>query len=257
MMESIAQGRKGHAKAQKSVLQHIVLCLLLLSATIGMLWAQNTNDATQLFYTLRSRMTSVKDYVADVRMKIDIAFMRVPLLAGKLYYKAPGKLKLERNGGISVLPRKSVSLSVDKMMPTGGVTVIDAGHEQIGNISSRVIKVIPEGESDIILAKVWVDESRMLALRTETTTRDQGTVRMELSYSQYAHLALPDKIVFVMDVKEYKLPRGVTMDYDEGVKQPEKSPAGNLPRKGRIEIRYLSYRVNVGLGDEIFKETAK
>ena len=133
---------------------------------------------------------------------IPCAAVCVPLLAGKLYYKAPGKLKLERNGGISVLPRKSISLSVDKMMPAGAATVIDAGREQIGGIPVRVIKIIPEGEGDIILAKVWVDEARMLALRTETTTRESGTVRMELSYDKYAGLALPDKIIFVMDVKQ-------------------------------------------------------
>lgn len=233
-----------------------ILFMLLFTALPGHGQAQQ-KDAAGLFYALRDRMTSVKDYVADVRLKIDVAFMRVPLLAGKLYYKAPGKLKLERNGGISVMPRKSISLSIDQMMPTGSVTVIDAGKEKFGDQTVRVIKVIPEGKSDIILAKVWVDESRMLALRTETTTRDQGTVRTELSYGKYAHLALPDRIVFVMDVKEYKLPKGVTMDYDEGGTPPAQSPAGKLPKKGRIEIRYLSYKVNVGLKDELFREQAE
>lgn len=247
VLSSIGRRYIGHLR--------IVAVMLMIQGALSIpVRAQTPADATQLFYALRTRMTSVKDYVADVRMKIDVAFMRVPLLAGKLYFKAPGKLKLERNGGISVLPRKSVSLSVDQMMPTGGVTVIDAGREQIGTINTRIIKVIPEGESDIVLTKVWVDEVRMLALRTETTTRDQGTVRMELDYGKYVTQALPDKVVFVMDMKEYKLPKGVTMDYDEGT-QPAKSPAGSLPKKGRIEIRYLSYTVNTGLSDAIFKET--
>jgi hypothetical protein len=231
----------------------IIMLVMLLCGSRVPVRAQAT-DATQLFYALRSRMTSVNDYIADVRLKIDVAFMRVPLLAGKLYYKAPGKLKLERNGGISIMPRKSISLSIDKMMPTGGVTVIDAGRERLGSISVRVIKVIPEGESDIILTKVWVDETRMLALQTETTTRDQGTVRMELSYDKYARLALPDKVIFLMDVKEYKLPKGVTMDYDEGKKPSNMPVGGSVPKKGRIEIRYLSYQVNVGMSDDVFRE---
>ena len=231
----------------------LVLLLILVTARAFQSNAQ-TQDATKLFYALRSRMLSVNDYVADVRMKIDVSFMRVPLLAGKLYYKAPGKLKLERAGGISILPRKSISLSVDKMMPSGGVTVIDAGRATIVSIPVRILIVIPETESDIVLTKVWVDEKRMLALRTETTTRDNGTVRMELSYDKYAAQALPDKVVFVMDVKEYKLPKGVTMDYDEGNAPVQKSDAPKLPKKGRIEISYLSYKINVGLSDEVFVE---
>jgi outer membrane lipoprotein-sorting protein len=229
-----------------------LLCLLTFASAAG---AQTANtDATKLFYALRDRMFAVKDYIADVRMKIDVSFMRVPLLTGKLFYKAPGRLKLERSGGISILPRKSITLSVDKMVPSGSVTVIDAGSETIGDIPVRVIKVIPEGESDIVLAKVWIDEARMLALRTETTTRDNGTARMELSYDRYAAQALPDRVVFIMDVKDYKLPKGVTMDYDEGSAPVQKKDNPRLPKKGRIEIRYLSYQVNVGLSDDVFKE---
>lgn len=230
----------------------VLICVLGLASSVA---AQTSNgDVTKLFYSLRSRMFAVKDYVADVRMKIDVSFMRVPMLAGKLFYKAPGKLKLERGGGISILPKKSITLSIDKMMPYGNVTVIDAGRETIGAIPVHVIKVIPEGESDIVLAKVWVDESRMLALRTETTTRDNGTARMELSYGKYAAQALPDKVVFIMDVKEYKLPKGVTMDYDEGNAPAPKNTNPKLPRKGRIEIRYLDYQINIGLSDDVFEE---
>lgn len=241
----------------KKLIFRAAILILVLIAISPIKIAAQVVDASKLFYALRSRMLSVNDYTADVRMKIDVNFMRVPLLAGKLYYKAPGKMKLERAGGISILPRKSITLSVDKMMPSGGVTVIDAGKESVDNIPVRVIKVIPEAESDIVLAKVWVDEARMLALRTETTTRDNGTVRMELTYNRYAAQALPDKVVFVMDVKEYKLPKGVTMDYDEGNAPVEKSGGAKPPKKGRIEIRYLSYQINTGLKDEIFVEKNK
>ncbi len=256
-------GRKGRSMARGSEYiscgklraraPFIAICLLaaFVFGTIRQSTAQRA-DATLLFYRLRDRMTAVKDYVADVRMKVDVGFMRVPLLAGKLYYKAPGKLKLERAGGISVMPKKSISLSIDKMMPMGTVTVIDAGTEVVEGTATRIFKVIPEGESDIVLAKVWVDERRMLAMRTETTTRDQGTVVMNLYYGKFVAQALPDRIVFIMDVKEYKLPKGVTMDYDEGTAPTKTAKA--LPKKGRIEIRYLDYRINTGLSDAVFAE---
>lgn len=228
----------------------LLLALLIASAVQAQ---APKREATQVFYQLRERMNSVQDYVADVRMKIDVRFMRVPLLAGKLYFKSPGKLRLERNGGISVMPRKSINLSVDKMMPTGSVTVIDAGSDVISGTPVRILKVIPDTEGDIVLTKVWVDETRMLALRTETTTRESGTVQTELTYGKYEKQALPDRIVFIMDVKEYKLPKGVTMDYDEGTQAPPAKNGAQLPKKGRIEIRYLSYKINTGLSDALFK----
>jgi len=232
--------------------KRIVWTLLLFCISTTVTQAQQKLEPGPLFYQIRDKLSKVQDYVADVRMKIDVSFMRVPLLTGTLYYKAPGKLKLERNGGISVMPQKSISLSIDKMMPSGNVTVLDAGTEQLGNIKARILKVIPDGETDIVLAKIWVDETRMLALQTETTTRDQGTIRTELSYGKYADLALPDRIVFIMDLKEYKLPKGVTMDYDDGAQTALPNALKSVAKKGRIEIRYLNYKVNVGLSNSIF-----
>ena len=81
----------------------------------------------------------------------------------------------------------------------------------------RVIKVVPENDqTDIVLTKIWVDEERLLALRTETTTRENGTISMDLSFGKYVQYALPDHVVFYVNVKEFKVPKGVTMDYDAG-----------------------------------------
>jgi outer membrane lipoprotein-sorting protein len=216
-----------------------------------------SQDAQQLFYKMRSRFDAVKDYVADVKMKIDVSYMRVPLLSGKLYFKSPDKLKLERNGGISILPRKSISLTVNNLIPSGDVTVIDAGYEMIGDVKTHVIKVVPDNEqTDIVLTRVWVDEQRLLALRTETTTRDNGTIKMDLEFGRYVDLALPDRVTFFVDVKDYKLPKGVTMDYDNS-EMTLKKETGGKPKKGRIQITYLNYRINTGLADALFLEKKK
>ncbi len=217
--------------------------------------AQNNAAANALFNTIRQKLTLVNDYVADVRMKVDVSFMRVPLLAGKLYYKAPDKLKLERNGGISIMPKKSISMTLGNLIPSGNVTVIDAGDDMVDGHKTKIIQVIPQGETDIVLTKIWVDIARGLALRTETTTRENGTVLMNLEFAKYANLALPDRVVFVLDIKDYKLPKGVTMDYDDGTQEMVARAKKLKMKKGRIEIRYLSYKINTGFSDSIFKES--
>lgn len=223
----------------------------------GVLHAQTAPTAEALFNTIRQKLTLVNDYIADVRMKVDVSFMRVPLLAGKLYFKAPDKLKLERNGGISIMPKKSISMTLGNLIPAGSATVIDAGNDVINGQKVRIIQVVPQGETDIVLTKVWVDVARGLALRTETTTRENGTVRMELEFNKYASLALPDRVIFVLDIKDYKLPKGVTMDYDDGSQEMMAKAKKLRMKKGRIEIRYLSYAVNKGLSDAFFKEDKK
>jgi len=228
------------------------LVLVMMFCSLAANAQQDT--ATALFEKLRTRLDVIKDYVADVRIKIDVSFMKVPPLSGKLYFKAPDKMKLERNGGISILPKKNINLTLNSMFPMGGVTVIDAGTDVVNGKAVRIIKVVPEGESDIILTKIWVDEQRNLALRTETTTRDNGTVKMDLAFDKHIKQGLPDKVTVHLDVKEYKLPKGVTMDYDanERVRAADKGDKKN--KKGKIEINYINYEVNKGLPDKIFAE---
>ncbi len=211
------------------------------------------SDPEQLYYKLRDKVLLVKDYTADVKMKVDISYMRIPALRGKLYFKAPDKLRMERQGGISILPKKNVNLTLRNLIPGGKVTVIDAGMGTITGKAVRIIKVIPEDEqSGIVLTKIWVDETALLAMRTETTTQNEGTVIMDLEYGKYLNYALPDKVKITMDVKEYKLPKGVTMDYAEVAPAPKDAKVKE--RKGVIEISYLGYTINKGIDDAIFKK---
>lgn len=233
--------------------------ILLLTTALLLSFAGKAQeaDAEQLFYRLRDKVVSVKDYTAKVKMKIDISFMRVPPLNGTLYFKSPDKMRLERNGGISIMPKKSVNLTLNNLIPSGGATVIDAGTDEVDGRKVRVLKVVPNSDqTDIVLTKMWVDEERLLALKTETTTRDNGTVKMELEYGRYTDLALPDKVTFLLDVKEYKMPKGVTMDYDDGssATNVQKEQSKGKPRKGKIQIAYLDYKINTGLSDAIFAE---
>lgn len=226
-----------------------IICFVLTFDSFG-----QSTSAQQMFYELRQKLTRVKDYVAEVQMKIDVPFMKVPTLKGKLYFKFPDKMKLERNGGIAILPKKSISLTLNNLMPSGDATVIDVGVEQWKGRPARVLKVIPETESPIILAKIWVDVEQLLILKTETTTRESGTINMELVYGKFKNLNLPDQIEFIVDVKEFKVPKGVAMDYDAGEDVSVKKKKTNGNKKGSIKIIYLNYKINSGLSDKFFIE---
>ncbi len=234
----------------RKLLGILAVCLFVSIGTI------KASDADKLYYSLRTKVLSVKDYTADVRMKIDINRMRIPQLKGTLFFKSPDKMRLERHGGLSILPKKNINLTLSNLMPDGKVTVIDMGTSTIDGKKLRVLKVIPEDElSQIILAKIWIDEANMLILKTETTSRNDGTIAMDLSFGKYASYALPDRVIITMDVKDYKLPKGITLDYNDVPTPP--TPPGekkSKTQKGTIQISYLSYDINKGISDDKFKD---
>ena len=231
-------------------MRKILLLCIVLAGTLKV----KADDGTKLFYALRTKILTVKDYTADVKMKIDVSFMRVPQLRGTLYFKAPDKMRLERNGGLSMLPKKNINLTISNLIPSGNVTVIDMGPVTVKGKKLRLLKAIPEDDmANIILTKIWVDETNLVATRAETTTRNDGTVIMDLDFGHYTNYGLPDKVTIYMNVKDYKLPKGVTMDYNdetEATKAPKSASQG--PQKGTIEINYLKYAINTGLSDDKF-----
>lgn len=234
-------------------LRNLLLTILLLTAQC----ANAQQSPQQLYNAIREKFLRVKDYKADVRVKVDVNFLKMPPLNGIMYYKAPDKLRMDRRNGVSLMPRRSVNFSIANLVAGTNVDVLDGGIETTAGVPLRILRVIPRDPgSDIVLARLWVDEARMLVTRTESTTRDDGTVQTWLTYSNYTKDALPDKILFVLDVKDFKMPKGVTMDYEGSVpeEQPKNSKDKGKRKKGRIEVTYLRYTVNQGLSDAVFKE---
>jgi len=132
---------------------------------------------------------------------------------------------------------------------SGDFEIIDAGNE--ANTGFRILKLLPKDEkSEIVLSTLFIDEKTLLVRKAKNTTRDNGTYELEMTYGQQASYALPDKVIFSFNTKEYKLPKGVTFDYDVGTKD---KPDNNLKnKKGKIEITYTSYLINKGIDDKIF-----
>jgi len=169
-----------------------------------------------------------------------------------VYYKKPDKLKIINQSGISFIPKGSVNINLSNIfVNTTGFDIIDAGKEAGSGL--RVIKLLPKDENaEIVLSTLYIDEALSLIKKSKTTTRENGTYELEMVYGKYATYGLADKAIFSFNTKDYKLPKGVTFDYDDGNKKgPGKDPMKN--KKGKVEITYSEYNINKGVPDLIFQ----
>jgi outer membrane lipoprotein-sorting protein len=149
------------------------------------------------------------------------------------------------------VPKGAVSISLNNLLK-GNFTAIDAGAETIQNVKVKIIKLLPVDEnSDIVLSTLFIDENKLLIVKARTTTKENGTYEVEMNYGKYELFALPDKVLFTFNTKDYKLPKGITFDYDDGSKKKTENSVNN--NKGKVEINYSSYLINKGLPDSVFK----
>jgi hypothetical protein len=184
-----------------------------------------------------------------------VAFLKVPVAKVKIYFKKPNKLKLKSESGISFIPKGAVSINLNNLTGDNKFTVLDAGTEKLGGVLVRVAKLIPQDDnSDVVLSTVYIDETTYLIKKAKTTTKDNGTYELEMTYGEHAAFGLPSKIIFSFNAKDYKLPKGVTFDFDDG-KAPAAPKDPLKGKKGKAEIVFSNYIINKGVDDAVF--TAK
>ena len=209
--------------------------------------------AEELIKQVRAKLDKVNDYEARGKMKTNVVFIKAPIASVKIYFKKPNKLRINNEGGISFIPKGSVNININNIFVQGNTSydIIDVGKEDKTNL--RIIKLLPKDDNaDVVLSTLYIDETRALIKKSKTTTKDNGTYELEMTYGKYAEYGLADKIIFSFNTKDYKLPKGVTFDYDDGTKKKEdKDKIKN--RKGKVEISYSGYTINKGVPDSVFQ----
>lgn len=228
----------------------IPFLLLVLSTAI----TAAAQDVNVLLDKVKFNINKVNDYEASARMITNVSFLKVPDADVKVYFKKPNKLKIKNEKGISFVPKGTVSINLNNILSGGKYTAIDAGTDKLGGVTVRIIKLLPEDDNaDVVLSTVYVDEAALVIRKAKTTTRTNGSYQLDMSYGKYAPYGLPDKIIFTFDTKDYKLPKGVTFDFDDGT-QNNRSEAEKAKNKtGKAEITFSSYIVNKGVSEEVFK----
>ena len=215
-----------------------VLCFLVVS---------RTNAQTDpLIEKVSQKLALVNDYVAEGVMKTDVSFIKASLGKVKVYFKKPNLLKVKKEGGISLLPRGGVSLTINTLLNTKQYTAIPAGTQVINGKTLTVIKLIPnEDNLDWVISTLWIDPVDALVYKTATTTKESGSYEIVMQYGAFAKYGLASKIVFSFNTKDYKLPNGITLEF--GDEEPVSKQKALKNKKGTIEITYSNYTINKGI----------
>ena len=201
----------------------------------------------------KAKLDRVTSYQATGRMKTNVAFLKVPVATIALYFQKPNDLKIKSEKGISFIPKGAVNINMSNLGDTKDFTIIDAGTTTMGDKVLRIAKLLPIKEDDnpVILSTLYIDEAANLIAKAKTTTRDNGTYELFLTYGKYAEYALPDRIIFSFNTKDYKLPKGVTFDFETS-SDKEKAEKKMNRKKGVAEITLSNYVVNKGVPAGIF-----
>jgi hypothetical protein len=210
-----------------------------------------TKDPDIILNNVKEKFNKIKDYEVNVKIKVDVDFLKVPVSEAKIYFKQPDKIHFESEN-FALLPKEGVNFSPMAILK-GKYTAIYEREDTIEEIKTSVIKVIPLNESgNIILTTLWIDQSRDYIIKVESTTKINGTFSLELHYDNPVDdYPLPSSMIFTFNIDRTNIPRGMYGNMDDDKE--------NKPKKrrttGKVYINYSNYKVNKGIPDSIFEKT--
>lgn len=224
----------------------------LLLSCVGLttiIYGQGVKDILQ---KVKAKYDQVNDYTATGKLKTNVIFIKAPVATVRIYYKKPNQLKIKNENGISFIPKGSVNVNMNNVLGLNNYEAIDGGTEKISGTDCKVVKIFPlSDDENITRATLYIDEKQMLVLKSVISTKENGTYELLMTYKNFSNYGLPDKVELTFNTKEYRLPKGVTIDYDNGTGKEDAEKTKN--KKGRVEIIYSNYVINKGVPDSVFQ----
>lgn len=233
-------------------MKQIFISFLLLTGVL-----LKTNDLTatqtpnQVLNAVYQKLMKVNDYTVEANIRSDIPLIKIMPVNAKIYFKQKDKFKVDSKS-IAILPKQSFTDFSKILKDTLSYMAVFAGIEIINSAKTQIINLIPnEDTGDLILAKLWIDTEKNLTIKSQLTTRSNGTMLVQYFYNKVTEkYGLPDSMVFTVDVKKFKIPKAVAADLNKSSKPDNKND--NKNKKGQIYIRFKNYQINKGIDDKVF-----
>ncbi len=202
----------------------------------------DSQSADALMTSLRQKAFAIKKYEAKAKLKTDVAFLKIPISEVFIYYAYPDKFDIKRQNGISLMPKGGIKMNLSSILEEGKFMSIISGRISYKGKDLTIVKMLPIKEDpEIALATLYVDEKSLLIIKAINNTKDNGTYEVEMEYGKYAKWSLPDRVIMAFNMKDYKLPKALTFEYESGF---EDKPKAVKPKtnKGKVEIVYQEYK---------------
>jgi hypothetical protein len=211
----------------------IIILLLVTHGVLG-------QDANKTVNSVISQMNRIKSYTVDARIKSDIPLIKILPVKAKIEFKQPDEIKMKTQG-IAILPKKGFTDLAMMLKNKSSYTAIFTGYEVIQKSKTESITLLPSNDAgEIVLAKIWVDTDETLILKSQITTRTNGTVVANYQYGKQREFGLPDELTFSVDVKKFKIPKGVVVDINRSKTAEEPKNSG---KTGKINIQFSNYSI--------------
>ena len=227
---------------------------LLIVASLAIGFAPGDPSGTDILRRVEQQVAGVRDYTVTLDVVADIEHLKVPPMHATLYFKQPDKVHIASKS-FAMLPRESMGMQFSRLNERYVVDSV-ATDRKASPVIHRLVMRPRDERSSIRKILVFVHGERWTPERIEIPQPGGAMMKAAFVYQK---------------VNDFWLPLQLTVTFATGatdsVAAVPANPFGSGPgvrtasrgagRNGTITVKYSDYRVNTGLGDEVFVETGE
>jgi len=230
----------------------LFMTVLVVSALLPAAGQKTQSDAAvAMMKNVEKGFDGVRDFTATIEVSVDMERIRMPRMNATMYFKKPDKVHFS-SSNFAMLPREGIALNPSLLRER--YTPRIAGEEEIDG--RKVQKLDLTGKEASVRPNrllVWIDPATWTISRVETVPYQGRNLRLEFTYAVQPGgfvLASMMKATFEIAARDSSQKR---LDLDVGA--PTQFEEIQRPsRSGSITVKYLEYKVNVGLSDDMFEK---
>ncbi|GAB5464649.1 MAG: hypothetical protein Kapaf2KO_00850 [Candidatus Kapaibacteriales bacterium] len=232
--------------------QFFLLFVLIVVFAAFSLSAKADDASDRIVNEIQKNVSGLKTFTADIKADINVDYIDIPQKNGKIYYKSPGKTKIEIDG-FGMLPKIGSGNFVDQIMNSENITAIYAGEDKVNGKTYELLKVLPQSSSsDIVLSTLWVQKGKGIVDRAETTLKSNGTFMIDFDNERINSVIMPTKIKVIFDVPEFKIPKTMTGAPSSPKEEKKEKNKKEGRSKGSITLTYQNIKVNTSIANSVF-----
>jgi outer membrane lipoprotein-sorting protein len=203
-----------------------------------------------LLKTIRNDFNRINDLKCKADMQFNIPGVKLERISGNLFYKKPGKFRVNANGLIFV-PKQSPFLQLETLADTTTYVAVLTGPEEVNGKACHGVTVIPNNNEDLMVMKLAIGKADGRIHRAQLTLKREGTVTYHNTYAS-AKGILPSEVMFEGDFRKFKMPKALTGDIGGKTEKPAKDAKGF--ETGSIRMTLTEVELNRKISDSVFED---
>jgi outer membrane lipoprotein-sorting protein len=233
-----------------NVFKAVPLLFLLVNPSLAQKQAA-VPSALKMMQNAEKGFEGIRDYIATIEAQVDMERVRIPKVTATMYFKKPDKVHFSSTS-FAMLPREGIVLNPTVLLErynakTLGDEDVDGVKAYKLELSAREVKIRP---AQLYL---WIDPTTWTIVRVETIPYQGRILRLAFTYAAQSGgfvLTQTMKATFSVAARDSSVGR---LDLDPQA-PPQFDEMPRPSRSGSIVVKYLDYKINTGLSDDIFEK---